>query len=407
MMRNTPYMRVVRCVIVFACMACSRDSRSGDGTREVSAVAGMQDSAGSSSSIALTAAQIVHGAVEWAVPPQTRIAGSVEVPGQLVANEDRMARLSAPALGRVLAVHVSPGERVSVGSALVTLESQEASMAQADLAKAQAELASRRAAAAYAKSARDRAERLLVLKAIPRQDYERAVADDELARAGLSQAVAELQRTRSNASQLGMDARAGTMTVRSPIAGVVTTRDVIPGAVVSAGTQLVTITDPTTLWLTAALPEASSSQVLIGSQLRFMVPPYPSDTFVARVQSVSGAFDPTTRSLPVRGVVANALGRLRPEMFARIWVENGVVQTVITVPEGAVQRIDDEDVVFIVHPDPRGGARFVKREVTAGGTSGGRTSILRGIAPGEVVVIKGAYAVKAEFAKGKMPKMEM
>lgn len=401
-------MRRMRLVFVFACVACSRDSKSGDGAPpEASVAPSMPDSAVSASSITLTAAQIAHGGVKWAVPTQTRVAGTVEVPGQLVANEDRMARLAAPAQGRVLVVHVSPGDRVSVGRALVTLESQEASMAQADLAKAQAELASRRAAAAYAKSARDRAERLLALKAIPRQDYERAIADDELARAGVSQAVAELQRARSNASQLGMDVRAGTMTVRSPIAGVVTTRDVIPGTVVSAGAQLVTVTDPTTLWLTAALPEASSSQIIVGSQLRFTVPPYPSDTFVARVQSVSGAFDPTTRSLPVRGVVANGQGRLRPEMFARIWVENSAVQTVITVAEAAVQRMDGKDVVFVVRPDPRGGAQFVGREVTTAGTSGGRTSILRGIAPGEMVVTEGAYAVKAELAKGKMPTMEM
>jgi len=402
----THYMRRVCLITLIASAACSRDSRSGDAAQEGS-TAGKTDSTASSSSISLTAAQIAHGGVKWGVPAQTRVAGSVEIPGQLIANEDRMARLAAPAQGRVLVVHVSPGDRVSPGRALVTLESQEASMAQADLSKAQAELASRRAAAAYAKSARDRAERLLALKAIPRQDYERAVADDELARANVSQALAELQRTRSNASQLGMDARAGTMTVRSPIAGVITTRDVIPGAVVSAGAQLVTVTDPTTLWLTAALPEASSSQIVVGSPLRFTVPPYPSDTFVARVQSVSGAFDPTTRSLPVRGVVANGQGRLRPEMFARIWVENGAMQTVITVPEEAVQRMDGKDVVFVARPNASGGASFAKREVTTAGTIGGRTSILRGIAPGEMIVIEGAYAVKAELAKGKMPKMEM
>ncbi len=368
---------------------------------------GTADTAAPPSSVTLTAAQIAHGGIKWAAATQTLVAGSVEVPGQLVANEDRTARLAAPTQARVLAVHVSPGQKVSAGSGLVTLQSTEASMAQADLAKAQAELASRRAAAAYAKSARDRAERLLVLKAVPRQDYERAIADDELARAGVNQAVAELQRTRSNASQLGIDVRAGTMTLRSPISGVVTTRDAVPGAVVTAGAPLVTVTDPNALWLTAALPEAFASGVQVGSPLRFTVPAFPGQAFSARVQSVSASFDPATRSLPVRGLVVNTQGRLRPEMFARVWIESGARQSLVTVPEAAVQRMDGNDVVFIAHRATGGGARFETREVRIGGTSEGRTAILSGLTPGEAVVVEGAYAVKAELAKGKMPKMEM
>ncbi|HEY8164238.1 MAG TPA: efflux RND transporter periplasmic adaptor subunit [Gemmatimonadaceae bacterium] len=396
--------------------ACSRDSSENrsdtglTGTAGDSAMAGMPgmaDTATASSTVSFSAAQIAHGGIKWAPAAQTLIAGSVEVSGQLVANEDRTARLAAPAQARVLAVHVSPGQRVSAGAGLVTLQSTEASMAQADLAKAQSELASRRAQAAYAKSARDRAERLLALKAIPRQDYERAIADDELARAGVIQAVAELQRARSNASQLGIDVRAGTMTLRSPMSGVVTTREAIPGAVVSAGSPLVTVTDPNALWLTAALPEAFASGVQVGSRLRFTVPAFPGETFSARVQSVSASFDPATRSLPIRGLVVNTQSQLRPEMFARVWIETGTRQSFVTVPEAAVQRMDGTDVVFVAHPDSRGGARFDRREVRIGGTSEGRTAIVSGLAPGDAVVVDGAYAVKAELEKGKMPKMEM
>ena len=386
--------------------SCSRDSDSKEDsvTTDESRTKQAKDT---SASVTLSEAQITHGGIKWGPATQSFIAGAVEVPGQLVANEDRTARLAAPGQARVLAVLVSPGQRVSAGSRLVTLQSTEASMAQADLAKAQAELASRRAAAAYARAAKDRAERLLALKAIPRQDYERAVADDELARSGVTQAVAELQRARSNASQLGVDARAGTMTLRSPIPGVVTTRDAIPGAVVSAGAPLITVTDPEALWLTAALPATLATAVQTGSSLRFTVPGLPRDTFAARVQSVSASFDPTTRSLPIRGVVMNAQGRLRPEMFARVWVTGTAQQSLVTVPESAVQRMDGADVVFIAHPVAGGGARFERREVRVAGTNNGRTAIESGLASGVAVVTEGAYAVKAELAKAKMPQMEM
>lgn len=304
-------------------------------------------------------------------------------------------------------MHVSPGDRVAGGGRLVTLQSPEASMAQADLGKARAELTSRRAAAVYAKSAKDRAERLLALKAIPRQDYERAIADDELARAGVAQAISELRRSQSNASQLGIDVRAGTMTLRSPIGGVVTTRDVAAGAVVSAGAPLVTVTDPSSLWLTVALPEGSASAVRVGAALRFTVPSAPQDTFTARIQSVSASFDPTTRSLPVRGVVSNPGGRLRPEMFARVWVESGTPQLTITIPESAVQRLGNKNVVFVAHPAADGGVRFERREVELSAPAGARLPVARGLKLGELIVTEGAYVVKAEFEKGKMPGMEM
>jgi RND family efflux transporter MFP subunit len=364
------------------------------------------DSGAASASVTFSAAQITNGNVKWEVPALTTIAGVVEVPGQVVPNEDLTARLAAPAQARVLTVLVSPGERVAEGDRLVTLQSQEASMAQADVAKAVAEVSARRSAATYAKAARDRAERLLALKAIPRQDYERAIADDELAQSGATQAEAELQRARTTATQLGVDLRDGSMTLRSPIAGVVTTRDVVPGAVVSAGAPLITITDVTSLWLTVALPDAFAAAVRVGSPLRFAVAAYPSDTFRARVQSVSATFDPATRSLPVRGLVVNTAGRLRPEMFARVWVESATRQTLITVPDSAIQRLQGKTVVFVAHPDGKGGARFEKREIEIGGASGGRTAVLRGITRNDLVVVQGAYVVKSELTKSKMP-MEM
>lgn len=393
-----------------ALFACSRDkpsaSRNDDmKTGSPSAMRGMEATTGDSS-IVFTAAQIAHGRIRWETVGQASMSGIVELPGQLVTNDDRTARLAAPAQARVLAVHVSPGDRVGTGARLVTLQSPDASMAQSDLQKAQAGVASQRAAATYARSARDRAERLLALKAIPRQDYERAVADDELARASLAQAVAELQRSRSNASQLGIDVRSGTMTLRSPISGVVTTREAAAGAVVAPGAPLVTVTDPTTLWLVLSMPEAVASGARPGAVLRFTVP-IAQDTFVARVQSVSASFDPATRSLPVRGLVSNPDGQLRPEMFARVWIESGQPQLAITIPESAIQRVENRVTVFVYHSATNGGARFEKRQIDIRGSVGGRVAVLRGLSAGEAVVFDGAYAVKAQMEKGKMPAEEM
>lgn len=390
-------------VAMFALLALSACGGSKGPAREmkVSSDSGIE-SATARNSLTLSAAQTLHGGVQWAPVPRREVAGSIELPGQLVPNEDQTARLGAPAQGRVLTVHVRPGERVVRGQVLVTLQSQAASAATSDYEKAKAELVARKAAATYARTAMERANRLLVIKAGSRQEAERAAADDELARADLAQAEAEVARAQAAMSQLGATSASGTMILRSPIAGVVLSRDAAPGAVAEAGTLLVTVSDPRTLWLEVAVSDRASDAVKTGTQVRFVVPAFASDTFAARVQSVGGALDVDTRTVPVRALVENRSGRLRAAMFATTWIEGGERRLAMLVPNDAVQLLDNRSVVFVAQPDGTGGARFERRDVEVGATVGGQKQILSGLRPDDLVVVAGAFAVKSEFARSKM-----
>jgi len=344
--------------------------------------------------VAFTAAQVTHGGVHWETVTLGAVAPTATVPGQVIPNEDRTARLGATVRGPVIAVQVRPGDRVSAGRVLVTRQSPEAGMAQSDVEKA-------RAQASYARSARERAERLLALKAIPQQDYDRAIADDELA-------SAELRRAKSVAEQIGAAASAtGEIAIRSPLNGVVLARTAVPGAVIEAGAPLVVVTDPSTLWLSVDAPEKLASLFRAGGRLRFTVPAYPADTFSARIEAVGAGLDPSTRTLAVRGVVSSRDGRLKPEMLANVAVEGGTVATAPLVPEDAVQLLDGQSVVFIAHPDGTGGAHFEPQNVQLGSRSGGRVAVTQGLAAGDVVVTRGALAIKAQIKKGAMPDMEM
>jgi cobalt-zinc-cadmium efflux system membrane fusion protein len=336
-------------------------------------------------------------------------AAAANVPGQLVANEDRTARLGAPAAGRVMSVRVRPGDEVSTGTILVTLASPEAAAAQSDLSKASAEVSSRRAQATYAHAARARAERLLALKAIPQQDLEKAVADDELATSSLSQAEAELRRARSTATQLGAGevTAAGEIALRSPLGGVVLARTAVPGTVVEAGAPLVVVTDPTTLWLQIDAPEQLAPLFRRGGRLRFVVPSMPADTFDARVDAVGAGLEPDTRTLAVRASVPNGQRRLKASMIATASVDGGGTATAALVPEDAVQMLDSVPTVFVATPDGKGGARFTARPVTVGGRAGGKVAVTRGLAAGDVIVTRGAFAVRAEIEKRAMPDEEM
>ena len=370
-----------------------------------------RDSAGANGTVTtltFSAAQVEHGKVRWARATAGTIGANSTVPGELVPNEDHTARLGAASGGQVLDVSVQPGDRVTRGQPLVRLQSPGAGMAQADLTRATAEVASRRAQMRYAESARGRSERLLALKSISQQEYERAVVDADQARNGLAQAESEERRAHAVVGQLGAGgSKPGEVVLRAPMAGVVLTRSALPGTVVEAGAPLVTITDPTTLWLTIAAPEPLIPLFRQGGRVRFAVPAFPADTFTALIDAVGAALDVTTRTLPVRGVVANRDGRLKAAMLATVTVAGTGIKAGVLIPEDAVQLIQGVATVFIAHPDGKGGALLDRREVTVGPHQGGLVAILRGLSPSDTVVVAGAFAIKSEFLKGGMPAMDM
>src|SRR5262245_10700601 len=411
--------RIAACVLpIVVAISCGTEApKEGGGAKDTS-MAGMPGMSGMReentkagalpSSVTFTAAQVQHGRVKWSAVTMSTTGGSAVVPGEVSANEDRTARLGAPTRGRVVNVPVRPGDRVTAGQALVTMQSPEAGMAQSDVSKAEAELSSRRAESQYAASARARAERLLALKAIPRQDYERAVTDDERARSALAQAEAEVRRARSTAEQLGVGASGGgEVVLRAPFAGTVLARTAVPGTVVEAGAPLVVVTDPSSLWLAVNAPEQLAGLFQRGGRLRFTVRAYPADTFSARVDAVGAGLEPETRTLSVRADVTGGIGRLKPQMLASVLVEGVGNVTAAFIPEDALQLIQGKPHVFLARPDTSGGARFDRREVVVGSRSGGRVPVLRGLAAGDVVVTAGAFGVKAQFQKATMPKMEM
>ncbi|MEO7522031.1 MAG: efflux RND transporter periplasmic adaptor subunit [Gemmatimonas sp.] len=426
MIRNT---RQVATAFAAAAVVCStgctdaKDERSvqgesaagsaSDTSAGVTGMPGMTSSAASrapgdsSLRVVFTAAQVAHGGVRWARLTVGLSSAAASVPGEVTPNEDRTVRLGAPAGGRILQVLVQPGDRVLAGRALVTLQSPEAGLAQSDVAKAEAETAARRAEAEYATSARARAERLLALKAIPRQEYERSITDDERARAAFTQARAEERRARGTAVQLGAGGQNGRIVLRAPAAGVVLERTAFPGAVVETGAPLVVVSDPTSLWLVINAPESMAASFRKGGTLRFSVPAYAGDTFNARVDVVGASLDVGTRTLGVRATVTNGGPRLKAGMLANVIIDGGVNGALVTLPDNAVQTVRGRQVAFVAQPDGKGGALFEARDVETGMRGGGSVAIARGLAVGDVVVVAGAFAVKAELEKAGRPRMEM
>ena len=389
-------------VVMSLTTACGKENMQ----RETAAVTGRDAApvALVANTLAMSAAQVAHGGVKWAAVVATNARGRLELTAQLMPNEDRTSQLGAPAQGRVITVHVKVGDRVVAGQPLVTLHSPDASAARADYEKAVAQVASARAQAAFAQGERERAERLLAIKAASRVEVERAQTDDQVARGSVQQAEAELLRARSAREQLGATSASGAMVLRSPMRGVVLSRNVVPGSVAEVGTPLVAVTDAGTLWLEIAVSDRDIGAIREGARARFTVPAFPADTFEAGVQNIGGALDTTSRTIPVRAVVQNADGRLRPAMFATVWIDAGANRSVIMLPSDAIQQLDNRSVVFVARIDTKGGASFERRDVEVGSAVGAQTQVLRGLRAGEMVVVAGAFAIKSEFARPQMAK---
>ena len=119
---------------------------------------------------------------------------------------------------------------------------------------------------------------------------------------------------------------------------------------------------------------------------------------MGKVAMVGKEVNSQSRTIPVRVVVANTDGLLRPGMSATAWVTPGSDSRVIlTVPAAALQRIEDEWVIFV----PQSQERFEIRRVGRGRDLGGEVELVSGVKAGETVVVDGAFLLKAEADKSR------
>jgi cobalt-zinc-cadmium efflux system membrane fusion protein len=282
----------------------------------------------------------------------------------------------------------SAGDTVSAGQVLVELQS-------GDLAKARADFA-------IAVSRVDLARRVLTRKrdlAAERITPEREVQEAE---SQLAVAEAEVRSARASLQALGAgadDAAAepSRFALRTPIAGTVIERSVSVGQMVDPAKPLFEIADLSRLWLMVHTFERDAVRVKVGAPARITLPAMPGRTFNGTVRLVGRRVEAESRTVPVRLELPNPGQTLRPGMSATAAIvlseEGG---RIITVPVAALQRVQDQWVVFI--PQREEGA-FEIRRVGRGRDLGGEVEMLTGLRPDDTVVVEGSFLLKAEADK--------
>jgi RND family efflux transporter MFP subunit len=327
--------------------------------------------------------------------------GGVRANGELKPVAGQAAELSAPVAGRIpvgdKVVHL--GQRVRKGELLVRLMPTSAS-AGTDMATVEMEAARTRAELGLAEREVKRAEEMFAGKAIPEKQLDAARVARDVAAAKLAAAERQLALHRSNQRGAAAGPGGAAFELRSPLEGVVSYADVMPGAVVEAGTRLVSVLNPERLWLEARVYEADAPKVERSPGASFTVAGFDQEFTVdektGRRVAVGSVVDRATRTVPVIFELPNPEGVLKPGMFAKVTLHTGETVRGVAIPESAVIDDNGKPTVFVME----GGESFFKRAIRPGVSSGGWLQVLEGVSEGERVVSRGAYEIKLSTATG-------
>jgi membrane fusion protein, copper/silver efflux system len=182
-----------------------------------------------------------------------------------------------------------------------------------------------------------------------------------------------------------------TLTLESPIAGVVTAKNIVQGARLGPGEAPYEITDLSEVWVMADAYESDLASVHVGMKATLSLPSYPDRTFPGRVAFIDPLLDAKTRTLKVHLHFRNPKRELKPEMFGEVALE-GVKRDGLRVPADAVIRAGHENVVFLA----RGEGRFEPRVVQLGSKTGDEVEVTGGLEPGQEVVTRANFLVDSE-----------
>jgi len=313
---------------------------------------------------------------------------TVDLTGEVAADPDRVAQISARVSGRVADVRFKEGDRVQAGALLAGLEST-------DVARARADLRSTQARAQVAQQNAQRLEALARSGLAAGQEVAAARAEA----AALSAEAAAAQRTLLAAGTQGDNPSVARLEVRAPIAGTILSRDAVRGQTVTAGHVLAVLADLDSAYFVGRLFEKNLARVRTGAHAEVRLNAYPDEVFIGTVERIGNQLDPTARTVVARISIKNRDELLKVGLFgkARVAVTDATpTPPQLVVPLNAVMRIAEEPVVFVRQAD----GHFEVHPVKLGRSAEGQVETLSGLRAGEEVVVEGAFTLKSVVLKG-------
>ena len=182
------------------------------------------------------------------------------------------------------------------------------------------------------------------------------------------------------------------MTLYAQQGGTVIVKNVVEGQKVMAGASLLHIADLSNLWLTADIYEYELSKIKLGSPANISFNFFPGKAFKSRISFIYPILDNKTRTVKIRFDIPNYNNELKPSMFANIVIKGKDLGNYPVVPEQAVIRSGQKNIVILALGD----GKFKPIEVTLGDYSGGYYQVLEGISCGGEIVTSAQFLIDSE-----------
>lgn len=302
----------------------------------------------------------------------------------------QQADVGSKTTGYLDAVLVDRGDLVKKGQLLALVRPAELAD---QLTAAKSSVAQAQASAALAKSNLERAQALAPKGLVSQQELQNAT----------TAAAASEAQLQSAQAQLGVVAtRLGETRLEAPFDGVVLTRRLDAGALVSAGSSVVlTVARVDVVRVFVAVNERQAPQLKLGQLARVRFDAFPGRDFEGKVERLAPGFDPLTRTLDAEVHLPNAERLLKPGMYGRAALELDRHPNALVLPVEALQLSGGRSFVFVLD-----GEVVRRREVRTGEalSDGGAESleVISGLEAGTTVVTRGIDAL-ADGAKVRTP----
>lgn len=177
--------------------------------------------------------------------------------------------------------------------------------------------------------------------------------------------------------------------IAAPFDGVLGLRRISAGALVSPGTIITTLDKIDTMKLDFTVPEVFLGTLTTGTALTARTVAYPDDDFTGSIETIDTRVDPVTRSVPVRAILPNPDGKLKPGMLMTVELRRNE-RSSPTIPERALVPLGERQAVYLVTPE--GTAKLV--EITLGSRIPGYVEVVAGLAAGDEIVVDGVLSLR-------------
>ena len=359
--------------------------------------------------IVLTEAQERNAKIQTEPLSVMDIELQITIPAQFKARNQSIERVYSPIDGKITDVYVEPGTILKIGQPIVKIKSDEISQIQLEFLEKILDIDANynelKAQYNLSNQNYNREKTLYNEKISSRAEYEAAYAQLRKDKANIEalnlkrSSLINVYRQRLAVYGGSIDNVIKTrqispyITIKATKNGVLLERKVNPGEIVEKNRELFNLADLKTIWLVGYAFEKDSPYLHLGEAVTGTIEGS-SSTINGVLSYVSPILDNTTKTLEVRAEIPNKDFKIKPNMYAEMFVNTGIAH-VLAIPTDAVEKFGDYNFAYVkVAPHT-----YEERKVETGKKNDKYTEIISGVKAGEEVVTTGSFELLGESIK--------